>query len=272
MKKYLKTILATATTVACLSTPIQAHRLWLLPSTFTLSGDTQWVTVDGAISNDLFFPNHVAMSLSDIHITAPDGSKAALQNGAEGKFRATFDIELDKQGTYRLAELGATYFARWQENGEPKRTRASLDWLIEQGITKKDSVKLMKAARRVETFVTLGAPSDVSANATGQGIELIPVTHPNDIYVDEAATFKFEIDGKPASDLQVTVIKGHDRYRDNSNEMQFTTDANGAISFTLPEAGRYWFSTSTTRGKTEEKGITMARRVAYTLTIEALAN
>jgi hypothetical protein len=37
-----------------LAVPAQAHRAWLLPSATVLSGTDAWVTVDAAISNDLF--------------------------------------------------------------------------------------------------------------------------------------------------------------------------------------------------------------------------
>lgn len=35
----------------------QAHNVWLLPSTTVLS-KSEWITVDAAVSNDLFFFNH----------------------------------------------------------------------------------------------------------------------------------------------------------------------------------------------------------------------
>src|SRR4051812_47665795 len=42
---------------ALLSTPaaLSAHRMWLLPSATVFSGTDGWVTVDAAVSNDLFF-------------------------------------------------------------------------------------------------------------------------------------------------------------------------------------------------------------------------
>ena len=32
-----------------------AHRAWMLPSATVLSGNEPWVTVDAAVSNDLFY-------------------------------------------------------------------------------------------------------------------------------------------------------------------------------------------------------------------------
>src|SRR2546427_570503 len=57
----------------------QAHNLWLLPSTTVLS-KAEWITVDAAVSNDLFFFNHVPLGLDNLVVSAPDGSAVAPQN------------------------------------------------------------------------------------------------------------------------------------------------------------------------------------------------
>lgn len=271
MKKYLQSILLAGAVLGAAETA-SAHRIWILPSTFTLSGEEQWVTVDGAISNDLFFPNHVAMSLDNITVTAPDGAEAPKENGARGKFRSTFDVKLDKEGTYRVTEKAATYFARWQEDGEEQRARASLDELLSKGLAEKEGAAFMVARRRVETFVTLGAPTSDVFSPIGEGVELVPTTHPNDVYAGEDITFSFLLDGVPAKDMEVLIVKGHDRYRDAQNEIKVTTDENGTIVFSVAEPGRYWLSTFTVAGKAQEQGIDMARRVSYTVTFEALPN
>lgn len=271
MNRLLKNFLAAAA-IAGVSTSVSAHRIWMLPSTFTLSGEKERVTVDAAISNDLFFPNHVAMELNEISATAPDGSDVELLNGAEGEIRTTFDLKLEQQGTYKIAELAKTYFARWQEDGKEKRARNSLENLLERGIAEKEGAAFMVAERRVETFVTLGAPSNQVFAPTGEGIELVPTTHPNDVYVDENVSFSFTVDGKPAAGLEVTILKGHDRYRDKPGEQKIKTDENGAISFKVSEPGRYWMSLFAVAGTREEGGLTLARRTSYTATFEALAN
>lgn len=91
-----------------------AHRAWMLPSSFTLSGEDQWVTVDGAISNNLFYPNHHAMNLDTVTVTGPDGKPVEAQNKASGKYRSVFDVALEKVGTYRISSGGAGYMASWE--------------------------------------------------------------------------------------------------------------------------------------------------------------
>ena len=71
----------------------QAHKAWLLPSQTVLSAQDPWITVDAAVSNDLFYFNHVPLRLDHLLITAPDGSHVAPANAATGKFkRSDFGI------------------------------------------------------------------------------------------------------------------------------------------------------------------------------------
>ena len=47
-----------------------AHKAWLLPSQTVIAGENAWVTVDAAVSNDLFYFNHVPLQLERLVITA----------------------------------------------------------------------------------------------------------------------------------------------------------------------------------------------------------
>lgn len=266
--RFKAAILATVGTLA-VAGPANAHRMWMMPSTFTLSGEEQYITVDGAISNNLFFPNHVALSLEDVSITRPDGSVADPENGSTLKFRSVFDVKLDQQGTYRIAETGATYFASWEEDGETRRRRGSWDRLTSEGLTERDGVQFMESRRRVETFVTLGAPSDGAFKPVGAGLELQPVTHPNDVYVGEEVSFKFLLNGKPAGDVEVEIVKGQDRYRNAENLVSVKTDADGVFKFVPEQAGQYWLSAGA-QGETTAHGHNMRQSISYVATIEAL--
>ena len=58
-----------------------------------------WVTIDAATSNDLFFFDHNPMRLDNLKISAPDGTAVKAEN-ASGEFRSTFDVPLNEPGTY----------------------------------------------------------------------------------------------------------------------------------------------------------------------------
>ena len=58
-------------------------------------------------------------------------------------------------------------------------------------------LEVFESSLRVETFVTVGKPSAITPS--GKGLELAPVTHPNDLAPGEPATFAMHLDGQPAA-------------------------------------------------------------------------
>ena len=103
----------------------------------------------------------------------------------------------------------------------------------------------------------------------GEGLELQPVTHPNDVYAGEPARFKLLLNGEPAGGLDVEIVRGHDRYRDSEGAMQVTTDADGVFSFTPEEPGPYWLSAEQ-ESEATLNGKPISARVSYVMTFEAL--
>lgn len=252
MKRSLKFLAVIV--VAALPLAAQAHKGFLLPSSTVLTESDHKITVDAAVSNDLFYFNHAPMRLDDLQITAPDGSRVAPENVATGAFRSVFDVPLEQAGTYRIASVSNGLSASWKDkDGKPHRWRGNEAAFKTEVPAKAEDLRVTQMANRIETFVTVGKPSLGALATTGVGIELVPVTHPNDLFVGEAAKFKLLLDGKPAAGLKVTVIPGATRYRDQPNEITTTTDADGAFTVTWPQAGMYWLNASLA-GAREGKG------------------
>ena len=266
MKNLLRSAaLACALTAAGVA---QAHNVWLLPSSTVLS-KADWITVDAAVSNDLFFFNHRPLALEKLSITAPDGSSVQPENMSKGKLRNVFDLNLTQTGTYRLAVVNDGAFAQWKDKatGQTKRARGTADTIVSQIPADAQDVELTQSAGRIEAFVTVGKPS--ALRTTGQGMELIPVTAPSDLVQSEKASFKLQIDGQAASDIEVTVVHGNTRYRDKVGEQTLKTDANGQFSVTWPQAGMYWIE-ATTRDKKTSVARAKERRLTYAATLEVL--
>ncbi|MFZ5746527.1 MAG: DUF4198 domain-containing protein [Pseudomonadota bacterium] len=272
---------AAAATVASVPIAVQAHRMWMLPSSTVLSGDEAWVTVDAAVSNELFYFDHQPLR-GEPSVTAPDGTATAVENYATGRYRSTFDLHLTQQGTYKIAYVRDAVMGSYTLNGEEKRLPRGLDAAkAKEAIpASATDVRLMEMSARNEIFVTLGAPTNTVFKPTGKGIELVPVTHPNDLFAGEAATFQFLLDGKPAANMTVTVIPGGIRYRDQLNQMVLKTDTDGKVSITWPTPGMYWLNVSPEGEHAEgEEGKPQGprqappsgRRVSYTTTLEVLA-
>lgn len=264
-----RTALAFAAGLALFPLAAFAHKTWLLPSQTVIAGDNAAITVDAAVSNDLFYFNHVPLQTSGLIITAPDGSRVSPENLATGRFRSVFDVPLAQQGTYRLAVVNNGLFASWKENGQPKRWRGDADAFARAVPQNAQDLQVSQAITRVETFVTHGAPNRTALAPAGIGIELDPVTHPNDLFVGEEAVFRVLVDGKPRPGLQIELVRGGTRYRDAQEELQATTDANGVFKVRWPQPGMYWMEISSSDDRTSVPQARQ-RRLNYAATFEVL--
>jgi uncharacterized GH25 family protein len=266
----MKTALRAFAVSAALLVPFasQAHKAWLLPSA-TVSTVDQWITVDGAVSNDLFYFNHVPLRLDNLVITAPDGSKLSPENAHTGKYRSVFDLQLKQNGTYKVALVNQGLFANYEENGARKRWRGTAEKFATEVPAGAKNLQVSESVGRVETFVTAGKPSEAALKPANVGLELIPVSHPNDLYAGEASKFRFLIDGKPATDLEVVVQAGGTRYRNEQQEQKLKTDAMGELSVDWPAPGMYWLETGLQDDKTSVKQAKQ-RRLSYVATFEVL--
>lgn len=266
-KRTLKWIIL----AAAIATPLaaSAHKMWLLPSATNVAGADPWVTVDAAISNDLFHPDHHAASLDQLVITAPDGQTAKPASEATGKYRSVFDLQLTQQGTYKLALVNQGLFANYEMDGQKKRWRGTADELATAIPKAARNVQVTASSTRVETFVSNGKPNDAALKPSGQGLELVPLTHVTDLVAGEPARFQLLLDGKPAGDLKVTAIAGATRYRNAQDELSVQTGKDGKFQFTWPHAGMYWINASVQDNHSGTK-LASKRRASYTATLEVL--
>ncbi|AJG24987.1 Nikel transport family protein NikM [Cupriavidus basilensis] len=246
-----------------------AHRQWLLPSATVLSGSDPWVTVDAAVSNDLFYFEHVPLRLDNLAVTAPDGAAAKVENASTGRYRSTFDVHLTQPGTYKVAMVNHGLFASYKVDGQAKRWRGSPEAFAKEVPAGAQDLQVTQADSRLEAFVTAGKPTAKVLQTTGRGLELAPVTHPNDLVAGDAASFRLLLDGKPAANVKVAVVPGGIRYRDQLQEMALTTDADGKFSVKWPAPGMYWMEAEVRDDKVAVKQAT-ARRASYAATVEVL--
>lgn len=271
MKKGFWGLAASAALLAISTTPAQAHRQWLLPSSTSLSGENMWVTVDAAVSNDVFYFQHQPLRLDNVKAFAPDGSVAEMKNPSTGRYRSTFDLQLNKSGTWKIASAATSVSGTYELNGKEERlprgvTTANLAQHLPAGAT---NVKTAESVNRNETYVTLGAPTTDVFKPEGKGIEFVPVTHPSDLVVGEAAVFQFLLNGKPAEGLNVTVIPGGIRYRDELGQQDLKTGPDGKVSIDWKIAGMYWVNVTTPRA--EGPAAATSSRASYVATFEVLA-
>ncbi|MEC8749634.1 MAG: DUF4198 domain-containing protein, partial [Pseudomonadota bacterium] len=227
-----------------------------------------------AISNTIFHPDHFAMNASNLVVQSPEGEAVDVENMARGKYRTTFDLKLNKEGTYKLTSASNGIRAFWRdEEGKrkmwPGRGEEYKPEEFATAVPKKaKDLRVMQSSRRVETFVTLGAPSNKVFTPDNVGLELVPVTHPNDLFATETATFKLLIDGEPAVGAEVEVVRGGMRYRNDQETIKVTSDENGQIEITWPQAGMYFVEIGYEDDKAQKPAT--SRNGSYSGTFEVL--
>ena len=154
-------------------------------------------------------------------------------------------MNLVTEGTYKLGYASGGLRASWKDKeGKRKRWPGRGEEAVEADFTtavpqSADSLKVTRGYRRLETFVTSGEPTIKVFEPTNLGLELVPITHPNDLFVGESAQFQFLFHGKPADGVKLAIVKGDTRYRNDQNQLDLVTDEKGFVNITWPEAGMY---------------------------------
>lgn len=273
MKMTIPT-LALSALVLCLPLSAQAHRSWILPAATVLSSDDAWVTFDAAVSNDIFHIDYNPLRLGTLQVFDPENKPIEAQNAHTGKYRSVFDLNLKTRGTYKVAIASQGLNARWEtEDGQrrfwPARGTAPTPEGFEKEVPKQaKNLQVSQNSRRLETFVTAGEPTEAVLEPTNVGLELAPVTHPNDLFAGETAEFRFLIDGEAAVGAEVEIIPAGRRYRNEEALIELKTDENGAIHIDWPHAGMYWLSVSYRDDKA--KAPATVRSGSYTAVFEVL--
>lgn len=250
-----------------------AHRPWMVPTSTLVEKDDAWVTIDGAVSDGLFDVDHVPLRMNGLTVTAPDGKTFAAPDSVMGKMRSSVDIQLPQDGTYRIALVSNNVMGSYKLGNETKRFRGSEADFARQVPAGASEVRKTITNQRIETFVSARKTSEGALKPTNVGLEMVPLTHPNDLRAGETMRVRFLLDGKPLPKLGFSMVPGGVRYRGTAGEIRHTTDARGEASFTLPAPNMYWVNAvyPPAPGKgAPPPDAPETRRYAYTASLEIL--
>lgn len=263
-----RTLLALA--LACCASAASAHRPWMLPTGTNIETREPVVTIDCAISDDLFEFDHLPLKMDGASVTDPDGLVTPLPAGQSGRFRSSVDLALPKNGTYRIALVNATVMGSYKLNGELKRVRSTEAAFAKEVPAGATEVQSSTQFARLETFVTANKASMGAFRPTGQGLEMIPLTNPTELHAGETARLRFTLDGKALANFPFSLIPGGVRYRGVLGELRFTTDARGEASVRLPAPNQYLLSASYPAEQAKAPPADGARRYSYSATLAVL--
>lgn len=250
----------------CASLHVQAHTPYLAPASFDAS-EGGLVTLDASFSETFFVPE-VAFDGSQFQVIGADGKASAPDKVVPLQSRVVVEHRLPRQpGTYRFStghRLGAV-FRTWEVDGERRSSRDPAQKMPAGAKLVSDFQSLTRA----ETYITVGAPTQAALEPYGKGLELVPVTHPGDLYVGETFTFEVRYDGRPLADQKVEITEavwGSDR---KPEIVVLTTDASGRADFRMEHAGN-WLALTRHRTKAPEGAAASEYSNSYTLTFRVL--
>ena len=285
-------VLLTTAAVVCAVTPASAHTPYIVPTTFAPERDV--VAVQGGMSEEnAFIPDFGLRGDGDWSVTGPDGVTTPAKP-ANFKAITILEASVPTAGTYRISTgerpgrggKAAKVDGVWRsvrpappagapaapagparmERGEGEGARGpgpinAAD--VPAGAETIDTQGFQIA----ETYVSKGAPSAAALKPRGKGFEIEPITHPNEIFLDDGFTFRALVDGKPVAGLQVAVHRGGELYDAGRTMIEATTGADGKATIKFAKAGAYMLETRYP-GQSAPGAAPAARSWTYTLSFE----
>lgn len=239
---------------------VLAHTPYLAPASFE-SGFQGWVTLDASFAEAFFIPE-VVFDNSEFRVIDPAGRKAAPLTVERLKTRAVVEHQLKEKGTYRFS-TGVRYgavFRTYELNGERKALRDPKEALPE-GATLLDHFQSVTLA---ETYLTLGAPNQQALKPWNKGLEVVAVSHPNDVNDGEDFRVQVQFEGKPLAAQSVQIFPAHTGGDHEKALLDVKTDSKGFADLKLPKAATYLLQT---RYRTAAPQGADAPQYSYTYTL-----
>lgn len=216
-----------------LSAAAQAHSPYLKPNTFSAEPERKHVTVEASFAEGGLRPD-VAMKSESFHLIGPDGRRQPLTPAAVLKDASYLEVPLLAEGTYlvssgvrkgRVAKAvlrqGQVHFTEGRDETQPG------DLPIE-----------VQSLTRADVYLSRGRPSAVDYST--EGLEIYPVTPPQDIYAGETVTVRVRENRQPLAGQTLTVIPDGQQYAVHKlAEQHYSSDAAGQVRFTPATAGLY---------------------------------
>jgi hypothetical protein len=224
----MKLRLLAAALIAALAAPAAAHTSYLKPNQYWTSGI---VRLEGAYATTFFTPEiGISANFAVVQPNGADGFYDQIEvTGQQAMLRST----LHDYGTYRFTtgeQLGAVSNLVGMDGSW--RPAMSGEVLPEGTPT-----TTLQPVTLAETYVTRGGPTRGAVDRTIGRLSLRPITHPNQILVSQPFQIQVMFDGAPLANTALVVYAAGEPETDL--DRYAATDANGAATITLDQAGQY---------------------------------
>lgn len=187
------------------------------------------------------FQADFAMNVPVFTMIMPDGTNEGIYPTALTKAAAYLTPEITQEGTYRFStgmRVGPLYNAI---EGEKERL-----YFADEMKTAKGKRVTMQYYSNADVYVSNGKPN-YKPTILGKGVEIIPMTSPNELFLSKDLKVQVLLDGKPAPKSRIVVVYDNEHYQfhrqgdlydvDNIRKNNIYTDENGIATFTPDKAG-----------------------------------
>jgi len=238
-----------------------ADTSYLRPNWFTTATD-DLVTAQSSFTES--FSNPAIGVKSDAWtVIGPDGARSSFRTTVELTQLTALEAETRTSGTYRLSSgerLGRVgqqvlLDGAWQPFAPGRE--------IPPGTQTRQS----QTATVADVYVTRGAPTNAPVVARIGTLEVKPVTHPNDVYLNTGFVFRILLNGKSVANQPVEIWREGGAYEEPAYRKLLTSGSDGAVKATFDEPGVYLIWTRMS-GDAPAGAATPIRSYTTSITIE----
>jgi len=255
----MKMRLLAAALIAALAAPAAAHTSYLKPSQYWATGA---VRLEGAYTTTFFTPE-IGLS-ANFAVVQPNGQDGFYDQVEVTSQQAALRSTLHDYGTYRFTtgeQLGAvSNLVGMDGSWRP----AMPGEVLPEGTP----TTTLQSVTLAETYVTRGGPTRGAVDRTIGRLALRPVTHPNQILVNQPFQIQVLFDGAPLANTALVVYAAGEPETDL--DRYAATDANGTATITLDTAGQYILA-ARHRANAPARAAAAIQSYTTTLTFEVMA-
>ena len=244
MKPGLKLTLLTSM-VAIMAMSAQAHSPFIAPQSYIVEGNN--TTVIGGFAEKAF-DSEVALRGFSFAVTYPDLETDELKIQA-GKSLSIADVESGQKGTYKLVgardsklefvQVGKKWLRVFNSEAKNLPPLAERNFITPAEVTAKMKKVSSTRYERLLSFFSKSQTTDAVLVGKGQGLLVQFSQHPNTLTTTQPLTLTFTIDGKLQTGLSVVALKNLAKVDEKELEIKQTTNGQGQVQLTFPQAGQY---------------------------------
>lgn len=220
---------------SCLSGSALAHVAYLKPLQFEPVRGGK-ITLDASFAEQFFVPE-AAVSNASFEVITPSGKKQSVDEVVNLSTRNVLEHTLEEEGTYQFStgkRMGAV-FRVYMEDGERGSMRGN-DKPLPEGA---ELTEHFQSVTFASTYVTKKGPTEAALKPRNEGLEIVPLMHPNSLFSGESFNFNVLYNGKPVANHEVAFYEGKDQFAEESDVEKVTTNKAGEASFTPEKQGVY---------------------------------